>query len=183
LHGAERLYPDGRRELQQAPIQTRVKLDELREQLRRDSFGGLFEDKDNAVVMHWRGSSGRKAREIAQKTRTMFQPLALLEGLTLLEFDSGLELRVGRNKGGAVEEILAETDGAQEPVAFLGDDVTDEAAFIAVNASRRPHLTALVRREYRKTAAAVWMRPPGELRDFLRYWIAACNRDRNLAGA
>ena len=61
LHGAERLYPDGRRELEEAPARRAPKLDELRERLRQDSLGGLFEDKANGVVMHWRGASPRKA--------------------------------------------------------------------------------------------------------------------------
>jgi trehalose-phosphatase len=178
LHGAERLYADGRRELEEPPAATGAKLNELRAQLRRDSFGGLFEDKPNAVVMHWRGASEFKARKIAEKSRALFAPLVHLEGLTLLEFESGLELRSWRDKGGAVEAILSEVAGEaeQNPVAFLGDDITDEAAFVAVNASRRPHITALVRRSHRETAAAVWLQPPGELRIFLRQWIAACCR-------
>jgi trehalose 6-phosphate phosphatase len=176
LHGAERLYPDGRRELQEAPPATRSRLDELREQLRRDSFDGLFEDKPNAAVMHWRGTSPRKARQIEQRTRELFEPLAQLEGLTLLEFESGLELRVGRGKGEAVEAILKETNGdgfAACPVAFLGDDVTDEAAFCAVNSAKGPHLSALVRRKWRETAADVWLKPPVELRQLLQRWIDA----------
>lgn len=178
LHGAERLYPDGKRELEQAPAATRRKLDELRAQLKRDSFGGLFEDKPNAAVMHWRGASGGKAQEIAQKALALFEPLASLEGFTLLKFESGLELRAGRDKGDAVEAILEETGkhAARDPVAFLGDDITDEAAFDAVNRSMRPHLTALVRRMRRKSAAQVWLKPPDELREFLRSWIAACQR-------
>lgn len=178
LHGAEHLYPDGRHELEDAPAATREKLDELRAQLRRDSFGGLFEDKPNAAVMHWRGAFGSKAQRIAQRTRALFEPLAQLEGLTLLEFESGLELRAGRDKGGAVEAILGEAaeEGVGNPVAFLGDDITDETAFVTVNKSSRPHLTALVRRAHRETAAAVWLRPPDELRSFLRKWIAACKR-------
>src|SRR5208337_4711237 len=53
LHGAERLYPDGRRELEEAAPETQQRLDELREMLRHDNLGGRFEDKPNAVVMHW----------------------------------------------------------------------------------------------------------------------------------
>ncbi len=176
LHGAERLFPDGRRELEQPPPATRTKLDELRAQLRRDSFGGLFEDKPNAVVMHWRGATPRLAQQIALKTRVLFEPLAHLEGLSLLEFVSGLELRAGRDKGGAVEAILAGEGAAESPVAFLGDDITDESAFAAVNASVRPHFTALVRRDYRETAATAWLRPPNDVRSFLRKWLAACGR-------
>ena len=176
LHGAEHLHPDGRRELQLPPPTTRSKLEELKCALQRDSFGGLFESKPNAAVMHWRGKSLTEAQHIARKTRELFAPLVQLEGLTLLEFESGLELRAGRDKGAAIEAILA-ADGShasRNPVAFLGDDITDEAAFVAVNASARPHLTAIVKPAARVTAAALWLKPPGELREFLRRWISAC---------
>jgi trehalose-6-phosphatase len=46
---------------------------------------------------------------------------------------------------------------SRNPVAFLGDDITDEAAFIALNARARPNLTALVKPNYRETAAALWL--------------------------
>ena len=167
LHGAERLFPDGRRELEQAPAATRKKLNELRERLRRDSLGGLFEDKANGVVMHWRGASPRKARLIEQKTRALFEPLARMEGLALLEFEAGLELRVGRDKGGAVKAILAEA-GQGGPAAYLGDDLSDEAAFRAMNGRG---LSVLARRKWRKTAADLWLRPPAELKEFLERWL------------
>lgn len=174
LHGAERLYPDGRHELEQAPAATQARLDELREHLRRDSMGGLFEDKANGVVMHWRGASRRKAEQIERRTRELFDPLARMDGLGLLEFEAGLELRVGRNKGGAVEAILAEAGaGMDSPVAYLGDDLCDEAAFRAVRRAGRRGLSALVRRTWRETAAEMWLRPPEELRGFLRRWIEA----------
>jgi len=173
LHGAERLYPDGRRELEAAPAATQEKLEELRQSLRRDSLGGLFEDKANGVVMHWRGVPQRKARQIEQRTRALFEPLAQMEGLALLDFEAGLELRVGRNKGGAVEALLAEY-GTGGPAAYLGDDLSDEAAFRAMKGRG---LSALVRRERRETAAEIWLRPPGELKEFLERWIKAGNRE------
>ncbi len=172
LHGAERLYPDGREELEAAPPTAQQKLDELRAFLRCDSLGGLFEDKPNAAVMHWRGVSPQKAKLIEKRTRRLFEPLAQLDGLNLLEFEAGLELRVGRDKGGAVEAILEEA-GADAPVAYLGDDLTDEAAFRAVNAVGARGLSVLVRRERRESAAEVWLRPPGELREFLERWSVA----------
>lgn len=176
LHGAERLHPDGTRELEQLPPEITSRLDAIRQQLRRDSFGGLFEDKHNAVVMHWRGASPRKAAETEARTRALFEPMAHVEGLSLLKFESGLELRAGRDKGGAVRSILQHDSGDDSftaPVAFLGDDITDESAFRAVNALTAPHLTALVRRERRDTAADVWLRPPRELLEFLQGWLEA----------
>jgi trehalose-phosphatase len=172
LHGAERLYPDGRRELEEASAATRAKLDELRVRLRHDSLGGLFEDKANGAVMHWRGLAPSKAKVVEQRTRALFEPLAQMDGLGLLEFEAGLELRAGRDKGAAVEAILEEAE-VGGPVAVLGDDVTDEVAFRAVNGAAGPHLSALVRREWRKTDADVWLRPPGEMLGFLERWIAA----------
>jgi trehalose 6-phosphate phosphatase len=175
LHGAERLHPDGSRELERLTPETQSRLDALREQLRRESFGGVFEDKANAVVMHWRGASPRKAAEIEARTRALFEPLTHVDGLTLLKFEAGLELRAGRDKGAAVRAILEEAGDAlqQSPVAFLGDDITDESAFRAVNALQGSHLTALVRREARETAADIWLRPPHELIRFLKRWLEA----------
>jgi len=173
LHGAERLHPDGRRELEKIPPETRAKLHAVREQLRRDSLGGLIEEKPNAATMHWRGAPPRKARAIEKRTRALFEPLAQMDGLALLDFEAGLELRAGRDKGEAVRVLLEETgDGKLHPAAYLGDDLTDEAAFRAIKGRG---LGVLVRRQHRPTSADVWLQPPGELRDFLRRWWHACS--------
>jgi len=172
LHGAERLYPDGRRELEQAPAASQLVLEDLRCRLEHDSLGGLFEDKANGVVMHWRGVSRRKAAQIEKRTRELFDPVAKMDGFSLLNFGAGLELRVGRDKGGAVEAILAEADTGG-PIAFLGDDLSDESAFRAVRQVGRRGLSVLVRREWRETDADVWLRPPVELRAFLERWERA----------
>ena len=160
LHGAERLFTDGRREMQEAPPEARDKLNELRERLRHDAFGGLFEDKPNAVVMHWRGHTPRQARQIEQKTRALFEPAALVSGLSLLEFEAGVELRVGRDKGGAVEAIMEQAEPGA-PMVYIGDDLTDESAFCAVNRMVGPHLSVLMRRMWRQTAADVWSAAAG----------------------
>jgi trehalose 6-phosphate phosphatase len=172
LHGAERLYPNGQRELEAASPETRAKLDALRAQLKHDALGGLFEDKANGAVMHWRGRSPQEARVIERKTRALFEPLSEMDGFELLKFEAGLELRAGRDKGGAVSEILRE-EGPGIPVTFLGDDLTDEVAFRAVNETQCPHLSVLVRRSRRSTAADVWLKPPEELRVFLKRWLEA----------
>jgi trehalose 6-phosphate phosphatase len=178
LHGAERICPDGRRELELAPATAQTKLDELRARLKHDSLGGLYEDKANGAVIHWRGYSPQRTKLIEERARALFAPLAKMEGLTLLDFDGGLELRAGRNKGGAVEAILAETGeelAVASPVAYLGDDLSDEAAFRAVN-KRINGLSILVRRTERETAARLWLRPPTELRDFLERWAESLAR-------
>lgn len=173
LHGAERLYPDGRRELEGIPSEARVALDRVRAALQQDSLGGLYEDKANAAVLHWRGFTPRQARAIEERALAVFEPLARLEGLRLLRFDGGVELRGGRDKGGAIAAIVAE-EAKGAPVAYLGDDLSDEAAFGAVNALTAPHLSVLVRRQQRVSAAVAWLRPPAELRTFFARWIESC---------
>ena len=172
LHGSERLYPDGKHEVEVPEEETRKTLDKLREHLRHNNIGGEFEDKPNAAVMHWRGASERTARFIEQRTRDIFEPLAARQGLKLLEFEAGLELRAGRDKGDVVRTLAAEMPKGT-PVAYLGDDFTDEAAFRAVNELSAPHLSVLVKPESRETAAEICLRPPSELRGFLKQWLGA----------
>ena len=172
LHGAERLHLDGRREMEQASAEAMEKLDDVKDQLRRDAFGGLFEDKPNAAVMHWRGLYQHRAKTVEQKTRALFEQAALASDLSLLPFESGVELRIGRDKGGAVQAIVEQAEPGS-PVVYLGDDFTDESAFRAVNGVEGPHLSVLVRRARRETAADVWLRPPEELRWFLNQWEVA----------
>lgn len=182
LHGAERIYPDGRRELEQAPAPTQRRLDELREFLRHNNLGGEFEDKPNAAVMHWRGASPRTAKFIEMRTRELFEPMAHMEGLMLLEFEGGLELRVGRDKGGAVSTLIAEAPPGT-PVAYVGDDITDEAAFRALSGVPNPHLSVLMRPEQRESAADVWLRPPSGIRMFLKRWYKALQRESRRRAA
>jgi trehalose-phosphatase len=176
LHGAERLHSDGRYELQPLSPPVRSELEALSAQLKRDATGGLIEEKPNAIVMHWRGIAPARARAIEKRTRELFEPAAQMKGLNLLEFEAGLELRAGRDKGGAVAAILEETCAPdphfdRQPAAYLGDDLTDESAFRAVKGHG---LGVLVRRQPRPSAADVWLRPPEDLREFLKMWLRAC---------
>ena len=172
LHGAERLYPDGRRELEQFPTEAAAVLESLRQQLHKDALGGLFEDKPNAAVMHWRGYSPTQAAEIRRRSLALFEPLATTPGLKLLNFDSGVELRAGRNKGGAIDAILAETD-LGGPVAYLGDDLADEPAFEAIARRGGNALALLVSRKARPTVATLRIHPANDVRQFLKRWQAA----------
>ncbi len=177
LHGFERLYPDGRREQEHLPDAVDRQLDKLRAQLDRDSFGGLFESKPNAAVVHWRGATPAQAAHIEQHTCALFEPAAQIPGFRLLPFECGLELRAGRDKGAAVELLMAETV-AHAPAAYLGDDLTDETAFRAIEDRG---LSVLVRKEWRETAADVWLKPPEELKVFLQNWANAAERSESLS--
>jgi trehalose-phosphatase len=91
--------------------------------------------------------------------------------LVIAEFDHGVELRLrSANKGDAVRRLLQELD-PNIPIAYLGDDPTDEDAFRALNGRG---LTVLVGPKHRFTSAQIWLRPPDELKAFLNDWIRAC---------
>ena len=179
LHGAERLHPDGHLERESFSPQTRAKLSALGAQLKLDPMGGLVEEKPNAVVMHWRGVAPDRAKAIEKRTRALFEAAARNNGLNLLEFEAGLELRAGRDKGGAITAILGALSPTRDearkpaphPAAYLGDDLTDESAFHAIKGRG---LGVLVRRSPRVTAADLWLRPPVDLRIFLTMWLQAC---------
>jgi trehalose 6-phosphate phosphatase len=126
------------------------------------------EVKPGGVAIHWRGVPEARIDSIRTHARKAFDPFADQSGLKLLEFEGGLELRVAHpNKGDAVRSILDSSD-AKAPVAYLGDDYTDEDAFRVLNAHG---LTALVRPEYRETSAQIWLEPPRELLGFLEQWL------------
>jgi trehalose-phosphatase len=95
-----------------------------------------------------------------------------------LDFDGGVEIRIpGADKGDVVRVLLSEMEPAT-PVAYLGDDATDERAFRVI---RGRGLSVLVRPRWRQTAAQLWIKPPEELISFLTLWLEAV-RGRNALG-
>ncbi|MDJ0796173.1 MAG: trehalose-phosphatase, partial [Calothrix sp. MO_167.B12] len=79
----------------------------------------------------------------------------------------------GKNKGTAVNSIIENLE-EDVVIAYLGDDKTDEDAFKALHGKG---LSILVREKFRKTGAELWIKPPGELINFLTKWKYACLQD------
>ena len=130
----------------------------------------LAEHKPGSLAIHWRGLSEDEAHEIRSKVMLGWLAIADRACLTLEQFDGGVEIRMSdRNKGDAVRTILAEID-VDAPVAYLGDDQTDEDAFRAL---QDRGLSVLVRPQSRETAAHLWLSPPTQLLAFLRQWLDA----------
>jgi trehalose 6-phosphate phosphatase len=125
------------------------------------------EIKLGGIAIHWRGLPPAEAKRVQTLTQDGWTPLAERSGLKLLQFEAGLELRVSHpDKGDAVRSILANLD-TEVPIAYLGDDLTDEDAFQVL---RGRGLPILVRADYRETIARAWLRPPNELIAFLERW-------------
>ena len=135
-----------------------------------------IELKHGCLALHWRGLDEAVQNDIQAGALKHWQPLTKRFGLELKEFDGGIELRApGKDKGEAVKKIISETGEAV--VSYLGDDLTDEDAFIELG---NKGLKVLVNTRKRPTAADLWLVPPEELIDFLRRWktVTGCVHEK-----
>jgi trehalose 6-phosphate phosphatase len=170
LHGLQRLKPDGRAELSPLDDRTVAALAAAENWLLYQHLQSMAERKAGSVAVHWRGTNEFEVEAIRGRVLMGWKPLAKYTRLDLLEFDGGVEIRAHHaDKGTAVRALLSEmTPGV--PAADLGDDFTDEQAFEAVNGRG---LSVLVRPRWRMTAAQMWLKPPGEVLNFLQRWLQA----------
>ena len=88
--------------------------------------------------------------------------------LNWLAFDGGFEVRAtGHSSATPVNTVLEEEEEGVV-AAYLGDDVTDEDAYVAFEDRG---LSVLVKEHLRATVADLWLRPPDELVAFLKRWL------------
>jgi trehalose-phosphatase len=178
-HGWERLTSDGSYRLFPLDPVQRAALEEVALEMATLGFSQALEVKPSSLAIHWRSAASTAQEQIRSSIESVFSRIAQPGGLHLLPFDGGLELRsTDRTKGTAVREILAQ-EPAASPVAYLGDDLTDEDAFAALG---ERGFSILVRTEVRASCARFWLRPPKELLEFLDAWIAASKKPTTAAG-
>lgn len=130
-HGAERRDAAGRLSRQElAP----ARLDEARRRLTEAAAqhtGLLFEDKGLSLALHYRGAP-RLAGFAHRLARTLQARIGreycVLAGKRVVELKPA-----GRDKGAAVLEFMREEPFRGRTPVFIGDDVTDEFGFTAVN--------------------------------------------------
>lgn len=166
-HGLERQLADGSYHQARIPWGTMELLSRAKDWVIESDLIPLTEVKPGGIAIHWRGMAEAEAERVESRLLMGWNELAGSPELKLLRFEGGIELRVARpDKGDAVASIIEESPRDAE-IAYLGDDLTDEDSFRALNGRG---LTVLVRPEYRETAARVWLRPPNELAEFLERW-------------
>lgn len=165
-HGWERLLTTGEREFE-LPAEAQKGLDAARSWVLHHELANRCEFKPASLAIHWRGLSGDERQQLQQQVHGPWQDLCSRHPLQLHSFDGGLELRPpGKHKGSAVSSLIAET-APTTPMAFLGDDLTDEDGFKAIKGRG---LGILVRQHPRQTHADFHLRPPEELSAFLLKW-------------
>jgi trehalose-phosphatase len=169
-HSWERYWPDGRYKIWSLAPDATQGLTEAKAWAEASGLRARCETKPACLALHWRDLSDRDIEILRLQARAQWAQLAQKWGLQLKEFDGGLELRVpGRDKGVAVRTVLTESP-AGAVVAYLGDDLTDEDAFAALDAKG---LSVLVRSQPRPTRAQAWLCPPEDLLGFLKMWMVA----------
>ena len=167
-HGLEHLLADGTFSQKMIAPETAAVLSQAGSWLIAAGLAHRTEVKPGGIAVHWRGMPDAEMKSVQACAQDGLSVFAQQPELKLLEFEAGLELRVAHpDKGDAVSSILSGSNH-KTPVAFLGDDLTDEDAFSALNSDG---LTVLVRPEYRETNARIWLQPPHELISFLEQWL------------
>jgi trehalose-phosphatase len=172
-HGRERLGNDGAYELFALDPLQQATLEQVGREMSGLGWAETLEVKPSSLAVHWRNFDATTQRRISSTVESVFGRLGETDGVHLLPFDGGLELRsTDRTKGTAVAQILTQ-EAVALPAAYLGDDLTDEDAFATLGSRG---FSILVRGEVRESAAQFWLRPPEELLEFLDGWIAGASQ-------
>ena len=170
-NGLERLQADGSLDKAEVAPESLQAIANTTELLLSDGLGEFVERKFASVAIHWRGSE-ELASHLTRRVLHAWSMIHRSKGVRLLPFDGGLEITVcARNRGDVVSAVLSES-GREATVAYLGGETPDEDAFGALHGRG---LNVLVREEYRRTLADVWIRPPNEVAAFLKTWVSACD--------
>jgi trehalose 6-phosphate phosphatase len=171
-HGLERLRPDGDYEQMPIRVTQMQSLALVKAKLRTIDIECELEQKPGCVALHWRGLPLSVAKKASEAVLRVLSDEVGRNGLRLVNFDGGIELQVtAYTKATAVLRTLEEAP-QNSVAAYLGDDEPDEEAFRALRAQ---DLGVLVRPDFRKTAADLWVKPPEEVNEFLGAWLSACD--------
>jgi trehalose-phosphatase len=168
-HGLERQQSDGNYSRLEIDDQDAESLAKAQEWIVAAGLLSRAEIKLGGIAIHWRGLPPAEASRVQALTLDGWMKIAEQSQLKLLRFEAGVELRVCHpDKGDAVRSILADLE-PHVPVAYLGDDRTDEDAFRVLSGHG---LTVLVKPDHRETLADAWIKPPQELIGFLERWLS-----------
>jgi trehalose 6-phosphate phosphatase len=130
-HGAERRDASGKRHRHRFPVEALHRAAAPVRKFVARNEGLVFEDKGASVALHY-----RLAPQLEAAARAVVEEAAKTAG-------GAFELQVGKmvyelkpagvDKGSAIVEFMSESPFAGRLPVFLGDDVTDETGFMAVN--------------------------------------------------
>jgi len=131
VHGAERRDATGRIHRHALPEPIRDALHNELEHAFRQWPGAVLEAKGMAFALHYRNAPEHEAAilQLAEKMAERFPELTLQPGKCVVEIKPQ-----GIDKGAAITAFMQEVPFAGRIPVFVGDDLTDEKGFLAVNA-------------------------------------------------
>jgi trehalose 6-phosphate phosphatase len=131
VHGLERRDAQGRLSSAVADDAAFERMHRLLAAIARDYPGTLLEHKGAALALHYRQCPELESALVERVERSLAD---LASSLKLMRGKMVLEIRQpGANKGTAIAAFLEEAPFAGRTPVFIGDDVTDEDGFQAVN--------------------------------------------------
>ncbi len=134
--------------------------------------GMIVEDKGPTASVHYRMVAEEKVQELKELFNELVESSVREGRIRVTRGKKVLEIRpnVDWDKGRAVEwliDVVSKERGEIYPI-YLGDDVTDEDAFLVLKGKG---LTVLVTQEGRKSDAEYYLRNTEEVEEFLRELI------------
>jgi trehalose-6-phosphatase len=155
LRGLERRTSTGRSEMLDIPNEAEQALAAVDLSLEAQGLGRFTEVEPGAIIVRWGGLARRIIEEVRERVADAWLTAHGHRWLVMREFEGGIEFRFRLwSKYEAVQQLLCEV-GADVPVAYLGDERSDEDAFRALK--HHDGLCVLVRQKFIPTAADVWL--------------------------
>lgn len=173
-HGLEISGPRMRYETP-VPSAWRRDLARLLVSIKRDApLGSVLEQKGMTASVHYRLVAASDRRQWLPGLRARLRAEAGRGRLRVIRGKAVIELRppVDWDKGAAVRWVLSRPALAGRTPVYVGDDITDEDAFLAV---RRNGVGVLVGRP-RRSAARYRFSGPADVRALLASWLQALDR-------
>jgi trehalose-phosphatase len=178
VHGWERRTTDGRVDVVALPPDAQAVLAREHERLVAAGVGPQLERKSATLALHWRGLGTQEALALQDLVTGPWTELGAKHGFVVRPFDGGTELRhAATDKGRAVLALLRRAPDA--PLAYLGDDDTDEDAFRALAQPEFATRTLGVRvRTVPAATAASAELAPADVPELLVQWLDLTRRVR-----
>lgn len=171
LHGME-IESNGEYRLWNGAERLKALIEEMRTLIERNFadevlLGALIEDKRFSLALHYRtflGDEDELKKKFALVVGAYEEKVDVMHGAKVIEARP-----VGCNKGQAVKSILDKALASKNvyPI-YIGDDTTDEDAFISLKDCGHTVLVAETRRE---TKAKFYLNNPEEVLQFLSWLI------------
>lgn len=171
-HGIEVRYEDGEEDRWEGAAEMKFEVKRIRERLENNfslNGGIMVEDKGYSITFHYRKFEG-DTEELEEEFFDLVEK-DLPGGLEILDGSKVYEIKPeGRNKGHALELFKERHD--PEVTFYLGDDETDEDAFVTLDGDKTGYPTLVSEGIKEKTNAEYALSGREEVEEFMGYLVS-----------